>query len=152
MSNLSVKHSRSFSPAKLRRRAYARAPGPAKFCPGYKDERLSRNPCHTEKNTIEKIVEAVRNASLDSPKTMCSELLSQCYPTERSTCKPPGPCPRRHLRATTIILAMCCFCFGRLILFTSWTSAYPINSRFFFSTCVLSAQKLVSSLFWPYMK
>src|SRR5260370_10877568 len=143
MSNLSVKHSRSFSPAKLRYRGYTRAPDPAKFRLGYKDERLSRNPCYTEKNTIKKIVEAVRNASVDSPKQMCSELLSQCYPTERSTCKPPAPCPRRHLRATTIILAMCCFCFGRLICFASWTSAHPINSRFFFSTSVLSAQKLV---------
>ena len=44
MSNLSVKHSRPFSPAKLRYLKYDRAPAPAGFRLGCKDESLNRNP------------------------------------------------------------------------------------------------------------
>jgi len=44
MSNLLVKHSRSFSPAKLRYREYDKVPVPAKFRLDCKDESLNRNP------------------------------------------------------------------------------------------------------------
>jgi hypothetical protein len=44
MSNLSVKHSRSFSPAKLRYREYDRVRARANFRLGREDESLNRNP------------------------------------------------------------------------------------------------------------
>ncbi len=44
MSNLSVKHSRSFSPAKLRYREYDRVAAEVKFRLDCKDESLNRNP------------------------------------------------------------------------------------------------------------
>ncbi len=44
MSNLSVKHSRSFSPAKLRYREYDRVAARVKLRLDYKDESLNRNP------------------------------------------------------------------------------------------------------------
>ncbi len=44
MSNLLVKHSRSFSPAKLRYREYDRVAAQVKFRLGCKDESLNRNP------------------------------------------------------------------------------------------------------------
>jgi hypothetical protein len=44
MSNLSVKHSRSFSPAKLRYREYDRVAARVKLRLDCKDESLNRNP------------------------------------------------------------------------------------------------------------
>jgi hypothetical protein len=44
MSNLSVKHSRFFSPANLRYREYDKVSVPAKFRLDRKDESLNRDP------------------------------------------------------------------------------------------------------------
>jgi hypothetical protein len=44
MSNLSVKHSRSFSPAKLRYLEYGRVAARVKLRLDCKDENLNRNP------------------------------------------------------------------------------------------------------------
>jgi glycosyltransferase involved in cell wall biosynthesis len=77
MSNLLVKHSRTFSPAKLLHREYGGMPIATKFRPCCEDESLNRNPLLRRKSTIERIVDVVGKAPLERRQIIVADDFSQ---------------------------------------------------------------------------
>jgi glycosyltransferase involved in cell wall biosynthesis len=77
MSNLSVKHSLPFSPEKSRYQDYERVPPQRNSARVEKMKVSIVIPCYNEKNTIEKIVEEVCNAPLESKEIILVDDYSQ---------------------------------------------------------------------------